>query len=189
MKKHSATKKTKPRSFDDIVANQDLLLPGLEYFFGRERGMHELADYARPHFEKLLLNQRNQAVEAINKATSDIQDQYKEALNKRTRQITVVTAATFLKALAYDDTKNLGLKQGILVRNRDTGIPMHVLPAQNALFSNNKTKKYFPHNTYDEGKSERTIGNAFEAAYIHAENRLNKKQTQASYTNPHNICI
>jgi len=23
-------------------------------------------------------------------------------------------------------------------------------------------------------------------AYIHAENRLNKKQTQASYTNPHN---
>jgi len=33
--KHHATKKTKPRSFDDIVADQDLLLPSLEYFFGR----------------------------------------------------------------------------------------------------------------------------------------------------------
>jgi len=76
MKKHSATKKTKPRLFDDIVANQDLRLPGLEYFFGRERGMHKMADYARPQIEKLVLNQRNQAVNAINKATSDIQDQY-----------------------------------------------------------------------------------------------------------------
>jgi len=72
MKKHGATKKTKTRSFDDIVANQDLQLPGLEYFFGQERGMHKLADYARPRIEKLLLNQRNQAVDAINKATSDI---------------------------------------------------------------------------------------------------------------------
>jgi len=63
---------------------------------------------------------------------------------------------------------------------------LHVLPAQNALFSNNKTKKYFPQNTYDEGKSERTFGNAFDAAYIHAQNRLTKQQTRASYTNPHN---
>jgi hypothetical protein len=31
---HHATKKTKPRLFDDIVADQDLWLPGLEYFFG-----------------------------------------------------------------------------------------------------------------------------------------------------------
>jgi len=67
MKKHSATKKTKTRLFDDIVADQDLQLPGLEYF-GQERGMHELADYARPQIEKLLLNQRKQAVDAINKA-------------------------------------------------------------------------------------------------------------------------
>jgi len=67
-------------------------------------------------------------VDAINKATSDIQDQYKEAINRRTRQITAVTASSFLKALACDDTKNLGLKQDVLVRNRDTGIPMHVLP-------------------------------------------------------------
>jgi len=34
MKKHHAIKKTKPRLFDDIVADQDLRLPGLEYFFG-----------------------------------------------------------------------------------------------------------------------------------------------------------
>jgi len=132
------------------------------------------------------LNQRNQAVDAINKATSDIQDQYKEAINKRTRQITAVTASSFLKALAYDDTKNLGLKQGVLVRHRDTGIPMHVLPTQTALFSNNKTNKYFPQNTYDEGKSERTIGNVFDVAFNHAKNRLDKKQTQALYINQHN---
>jgi len=170
-----ATKRRKDKLQE--LADKQMLLPGLDYFVGRERGMHEMANYARPRIEKLLLNQRKQAVKAITKATSDIQDQYKEAINKRTRQITAVTGATFLKALAYDDTKNLGLKQGVLVRNRDTGIPMHVLPAQNALFSNNKTKKYFPQNTYDEGKSERTIGNAFDAAYIHAQNRLNKQQT------------
>jgi len=178
MKKHGATKKTKTRSFDDIVADQDLQLPGLEYFFGQERGMHELADYARPCFEKLLLTQRKQAVDAINKATSDIQDQYKEAITRRTKQITVVTASSFLKALAYDNTKNLGLKQGVLVCNRDIGIPMHVLPTQSAFFSNNKTKSYFPQNTYDEGKSERTIGNAFDGAFNHAKNRLDKKHGQ-----------
>jgi len=125
-------------------------------------------------------------VEAINKATSDIQDQYKEAINRRTRQITAVTASSFLKALAYDNTKNLGLKQGVLVCNRDTGIPMHVLPTQSGLFSNNKTRSYFPQNTYDEGKSERTIGSAFDGAFNHAKNRLDKKQTQASYINQHN---
>jgi len=63
---------------------------------------------------------------------------------------------------------------------------MHVLPIQSALFSNNKTKSYFPQNTYDEGKSERTIGNAFDAAFNHAKNRTDKKKTQALYTNPHN---
>jgi len=61
----------------------------------------------------------------------------------------VATAATFLNALVNDKDYNLGLKQGILVCNRDTGLPMHVLPAQNALFTNNKTKLYFPGDTYD----------------------------------------
>jgi len=51
MKKHCATKKTKPRSFDDIVADQYLQLPDLKYFSGRERGIQELADYAKPCFE------------------------------------------------------------------------------------------------------------------------------------------
>jgi len=87
-------------------------------------------------------------VDAINKATSDIQEQYDNTLNRRTKQITAATSVSFLKALAYDDKHNLGLKQGVLVCNRDTGMPMHVLPAQNALFSNNKTKNYFPGNTY-----------------------------------------
>jgi len=36
MKKHCDIKKAKPRLFDDIVADQDLWLPGLEYFFGKE---------------------------------------------------------------------------------------------------------------------------------------------------------
>jgi len=60
--------------FDDIVANQDFRLPSLEYFFGQERGMHEMADYARPQIENLLVKQRKQAVDAINNATSNIQD-------------------------------------------------------------------------------------------------------------------
>jgi len=109
MKKHHATKKTKPRLFDDIVAEQDLKLPGLENFFGWEQGMHELADIARPRIEKLLLKQRKQAVKAINKATSDIQGQYDKALNRRTKQICVTTAASFLNALMYDkDTHSEG---------------------------------------------------------------------------------
>jgi len=103
-----ATKQQKDKLQD--LADKQMLLPGLEYFVGREKGMHKMLTYARPQIQKLLLNQRNQAVDAINKATSDIQDQFKEAITKRTKQITAVTAATFLKALAYDNTKNLGLK-------------------------------------------------------------------------------
>jgi len=169
------------------LADKQMFLPSIDYFVGKERGMQEMLAYARPQIEKLLVKQRNQAVDAINKATCDIQDQYKEAITRRTKQITVLTAATFLTALAYDDTKNLGLKQGVLVRHRDTGIPMHVLPTQSALFSNNKTKSYFPQNTYDEGKSERTIGSAFDAAFNHAKNRMDKKNTQVSYINQHNM--
>jgi len=179
-----ATKRQKDKLQE--LADKQMLLPSIDYFVGRERGMQEMLTYARPQIEKLLLTQRKQAVDAINKATSDIQQQYKEAINKRTKQITAATAMSFLKALAYDDKQNLGLKQGLLVCNRDTGKPMHVLPAQNALFSNNKTKIYFPQNTYDEGKSERTIGSAFEGAFNHAKNRMDKKKTQALYTNPHN---
>jgi len=179
-----ATKRQKDKLQE--LADKQMLLPSIDYFVGRERGMHEMLAYARPRIEKLLLKQRREAVEAINKATSDIQGQYKEAINRRTRQITAVTASSFLKALAYDNTKNLGLKQGILVLHRDTGISMHVLPTQSALFSNNKTKSYFPQNTYDEGKSERTIGRAFDRAFNHAKNRTDKKNTQALYSNPHN---
>jgi len=173
-----ATKRQKDKLQE--LADMLMLLPSIDYFVGRERGMHEMRNYARPRIEKLLLNQRKQAVDAINKATSDIQDQYDKALNRRTKQITAATAASFLKALAYDDKHTLGLKQGVLVCNRDTGMSMHVLPAQNALFPNNKTKRYFPGNTYDEGKSEREIGKSFDGAYTHATNRLNKIKTQAS---------
>jgi len=106
------------------LADKQMLLPSIDYFLSRERGMHEMVNCAMPQFEKLL-NQRKQAMDAINNATSDTQEQYDKALNRRTKQITAAMAATFLKALAYDDKHNLGLKQGILVRNRDTGMPMH----------------------------------------------------------------
>jgi len=42
-----------------------------------------MADYARPHFEKLLVQRRKEAVEAINRAKSDIQDQYNKELKKK----------------------------------------------------------------------------------------------------------
>jgi len=56
------------------LADKQMLLPGIDYFVGRERGMQEMLAYARPRIERLLLTQRKQAVDAINKATSDIQD-------------------------------------------------------------------------------------------------------------------
>jgi len=39
------------------LADEQMLLPGLEYFVGRERGMHEMLTYARPQIEKLLVKQ------------------------------------------------------------------------------------------------------------------------------------
>jgi len=47
------------------------------------------------------------------------------------------------------------LKGGIFVRDRDTGVPLHVRPKQN-LFKG-ETWRYFPNNNY-EGKTEREIG-------------------------------
>jgi len=164
MKKHSATKKTKPRSFDDIVANQDLWLPGLEYFFGRERGMHKLADYAKPRFEKLLLKQRKQAVDAINHIKSDIQEKYNKELKESRNKIALQTTGAFLKALKFrhdkDNNKVRGLKNGILIRNRDTGQPMHVLPNQYLLYRG-ETDCYFPENMETEKKTQNILGNSF----------------------------
>jgi len=34
--------------------------------------MHELADYAKPHFEKLLIKQRREAMKAIDKIKSGV---------------------------------------------------------------------------------------------------------------------
>jgi len=36
--------------------------------------MHKLADYGRPRFEKLLVKQRREAINAINQIKSDIQN-------------------------------------------------------------------------------------------------------------------
>jgi len=174
MKKHPATKKIKPWSFDDIVTDQDLWLPGLEYFFGRERGMNELADYARPCFEKLLMQRRKEAVNAINKITSDIQDQYNKALKDSRKEITVATTEAFINALMLQTNADINkvkwLKNGILVHNRDTGMLLHILPNQYLLFRGD-TKCYFPNNTYDEGKTQREIGSSFAGAYTHKNYR------------------
>jgi len=62
------------------LADKQMLLPSIDYFVARERGMHEMLTYARPQIEKLLLNQRKQAVDSINKAMSDIHGQYDKAL-------------------------------------------------------------------------------------------------------------
>jgi len=138
------------------LADEQMLLPGLEYFVGRERGMHELADYARPHFEKLLIKQRKQAVDAINHIKSNIQDQYNKELKESRNKIAVQTTGAFLKALKFrhdDNTKKVrGLKNGILIRNRDTGQPMHVLPNQYLLYRG-ETDHYFPENMETEKKT------------------------------------
>jgi len=56
------------------------------------------------------------------------------------------------------------IKSAITVHNLGIGMPMHVLPTQNALFTGNP-KCYFPNNTYDEPKTQRTIGKAFKGTY------------------------
>jgi len=190
MKTHSATKKRKPRSFNDVVADQDLRLPGLEYFFGKERGMHKMANYAKPHFENILLKQRNQALDAITKDRATMKGQYDKALADRSKEITVATSKKFLKALKHqpdsDTNKVRGLKNGIFVRERDTGVPLHVLPNQYLLYKGD-TKRYFPNNNYDEGKTQREIGKSFDGAYDHANSRLAKEKTKATHRNPHSF--
>jgi len=62
--------------------------------------MHELADYAKPHFEKLLVKQRREAINAINQIKSDIQEQYDKELKESRNKIAVETTEAFLKALA-----------------------------------------------------------------------------------------
>jgi len=187
MKKHGATKKTKTRLFDDIVADQDLQLPGLEYFFGRERGMHELADYARPRFEKLLLTQRKQAVDPINHIKSNIHDQYNKELKESRNKIAVQTTGAFLKALKFkhddDPNKVRGLKNGIFIRNRDTGQPMHVLPNQYLLYRG-ETNCYFPENMETEKKMQSILGSSFVGAIKHREAVLKGQYDKNLVYNP-----
>jgi len=157
-----ATKRQKDKLQE--LEDKQMLLPSIDYFVGRERGMHEMLTYARPQIEKLLVKQRKQAVDAINKATSNIQDQYKEALQESKKQIFKNTATSFLNSLKYQPDANpdnvRGLKQGILVCNRDTGKPIHVLPFSYLLFKGN-TKCYFPNNGFTEESSKSNISKAF----------------------------
>jgi len=151
--------------------------------------MHKLADYAKPHFEKLLVKQRREAVEAINKIKSDTQDQYNKELKDSRNKIALETAGAFLKALASQDNKDpkkvRGLKTGILVRNRDTGMLMHVLPNQYLLYKGD-TKRYFLNSNLTEKTTANEIGSSFYGAYINRGSRLKKVETKASETNPHN---
>jgi len=184
-----STKNTKPRSFDDIVADQDLRLPGLEYFFGRERGIQELADYAKPCFENLLMQWRKQAVNAINRATSDIQDEYNKALKDSRKEITEATTGAFLKALTYvhDDnpSKVRGLQFGILICDRDSGMLLHVLPTQTALFAK-QNNEYFPTNSSFGKTSAKDVGHAFAGSYEYKAARMKGKLSKASQCNKYN---
>jgi len=166
-----------------------LALPSLDYFIGREHGMHEMATYAKPCIEKLLLRQRAEAVNAINNAKSDIQSQYNKALTERSKQIMVATAGSFLNALKFHDNTDSnnvrGLNNGILVCKRDTGKPLHVLPNQYLLFRGD-TKCYFSNNTDDESETQSVIGSSFKGAYEHQEARSKKEKTWAFVKNPHN---
>jgi len=73
----------------------------------------------------------------------------------------VETTGAFLKALKFrhDDNTNKvrGLKNGILIRNRDTGQPMHVLPNQYLLYRG-ETDCYFPENMETEKKTQSILG-------------------------------
>jgi len=170
-----ATKRQKDKLQE--LADEQMLLPSIDYFVGRERGMHEMLTYARPQIEKLLVKQRREAVEAINKATSNIQGQYKEAFKESKKQIFKNTATGFLNSLKFQPDANpdnvRGLKQGILVCNRDTGKPMHVLPFSYLLFKGN-TKHCFPNNSFTEesSKSNINISKAFDTVYSFANTRL-----------------
>jgi len=105
--------KTKPRLFDNIVADQDLQLAGLKYFFGRECSMHELPNISKPLFEDILRQQRKQAVDAINKTREDILGKYDKALTERTKHITAATAGAFLKALKFQDDSDPNNVRGL----------------------------------------------------------------------------
>jgi len=94
-----ATKRQKDKLQE--LADEQMLLPSIDYFVGRERGMHKMLTYARPQIEKLLLTQRKQAVDAINNATSDIQQQYNKALKESRNKIAVETTRSFLNALKF----------------------------------------------------------------------------------------
>jgi len=74
---------------------------------------------------------------------------------------------------------------GILVRDKDTGEPLHVLPNQYLLYKGD-TKHYFPKNDLSEGSASAEIGISFTGAYRHKNARLNKVKTKASVQNPNN---
>jgi len=89
----------------------------------------------------------------------------------------VETAGVFLEALASKDNtdpnKVRGLKNGILVHNRDTGMPMHVLLNQYLLYRGD-TKHYFPNNNLTEKSTANEIGGSLYAADHHRAVRLQR---------------
>jgi len=101
----------------------------------------------------------------------------------------VETTGAFLNALVSQDNMGInkvrGLKNGILVHNRDTGIPLHVLPNQYLLYRGD-TRRYFPNNKYQEEMTKKQIGNSFYGAFAHKNARLNRTKTKASVLNPKN---
>jgi len=79
----------------------------------------------------------------------------------------VETTGAFLNALKFQDNDEVnevrGLKNGILVHNRDTGMLLHVLPKQNLLFKAD-SMCYFPNNNETEKKTQSVLGSSFVGA-------------------------
>jgi len=81
-----------------------------------------------------------------------------------------------------DPGKVRGLKNGILIRDRDSGMLLHVLPTQTALFTKGK-QTYFPLNDASGKASATDVGHAFAGAYGYKEARLAGKMSNASWCN------
>jgi len=62
---------------------------------------------------------------------------------------------------------------------------MQVLPHQAALFKDD-TKRYFPNNTYNEGRTQRKIGKAFKGAVDYYQAKKKKELATAHFHNPVN---
>jgi len=120
------------------------------------------------------VQRRKEAMEAINKITSDIKDQYNKALKDSRKDITV---ATFLKALMFQDNKDIKKVRGLKMASLyaiGTLVCHHMFYPTNICCAEGTPSATSPHNTYKEDKTKKEIGNSFYGAFTHKLSRLKK---------------